>query len=65
MNMITAEYNIYGGMHFNTGILGTAEILLGADMMDVIVFNDGEDASQMAADRCLSAIMNMTSADYM
>jgi hypothetical protein len=38
--MITAEYNIYGGMHFDSGILCTAEILFGAYMMNIIILYD-------------------------
>ena len=38
--MITAEYNIYSGVHLDSGILCTAEILFGAYMMNSIVFYD-------------------------
>ena len=45
MEMVAANDDVDGGVHLDAADFRTGQILLVVDMMDVIVLNDGEDAT--------------------
>ena len=63
--MITAEYNIYSGVHLDSGDLSSAELHHIVDVVDVVVFYDAEDPAHAADDPALLTVMDVISSDYM
>lgn len=52
-------------MHFNSADFCSGKILLVINMMDIIIFNNGKYTAEMSDNTGLSAIVNITSSDYM
>ena len=52
-------------MHFNSANFAACKILLVIYVMNMTVFNKRENSTQMSNNSSLTAIMNITAADYM
>ena len=65
VDMVSAEYDIDGCMHFNPADFCTGQILLIINMMNMVILNQGKYASQMPYDSCLAAVVNIAPSDNM
>ena len=65
MNMISAEYTVDRSVHFNAADLRPGEVLLIVDVMNVVVFDQGENAAKMSDDPRLAAVVNVASSHDM
>ena len=65
MNIIAAEGDVDGGVHLDTGDFCSAKLHHVVDMMDVVVFNDGEYSAHPSADTVLLAVVDVAAADDM
>ena len=65
IDMISSDHNINCGMHLDTANFSTCQILLVINMMNMVIFNQRKDTTQMTDNSCLPAIMNVTAANNM
>ena len=63
VDMVSADDHIDSCVHFDTADLCAGQVLLVVDMVDVIIFNNGKNTSQMSDNTGLTAVMDVTSSD--
>ncbi len=65
MKAVPPDDHINSGMHFDPADFRSGKFLFIVDMMNLIILNNGEYASQMSHDSSLSTVVNITAPDYM
>ena len=65
VDMIAAEDNVDGGVHFNSADFCAGQILLVIDIMNMVIFYNGKNAAKMSDNTGLSAVMDMAAASDM
>ena len=63
VEMVVLYGNVKGGVKLNSANLGTREISLVVNMMNVVVLNSRENAAKIADDTRLTAIVDFTVAN--
>ena len=59
MYVVMAVHNVYCGVHLNSADLRSCKVLLVVYVVNVIIFNKRENATQVTDNTGLSAVMNM------
>ena len=65
MNVVSSHDHVDGGMELDTGDLSTAHFHHVVDVMDMVVFDDGENAAHTADDTGLLTVVDMAAAHDM
>ena len=63
VDVVVTDNGIDGGVEFDSGNLRAIQLLLVVDVMDMVVFDQGKGAAQMAHNSRLPAVVNIASPD--